>query len=88
MLDLNYAERDYSSMTMAQAVAAVIRDAKVMGTVTMPLRTTGYHTCCNLMAATGELIDLGDMIWQDKTAAPEPVFEPEIAVAAEPEPDP
>jgi adenine-specific DNA methylase len=41
--------RNYSEMDMKTTVEAVIRDAKLAGTVTLPLRTEGYHKCSNLL---------------------------------------
>ncbi|MBR0403656.1 MAG: hypothetical protein IJI68_00320 [Eggerthellaceae bacterium] len=41
--------RDYGNMTMKEVIEAVIRDAKIQGTITYPLRTDGYHTCSNLI---------------------------------------
>lgn len=41
-------ERDYAAMTTEEIIKSVIRDAKIQGTVTIPLRRDGYHTCCNL----------------------------------------
>lgn len=40
----NYAEMDDKAM-----VETVITDAKLAGTVTLPLRTEGYHQCSNLL---------------------------------------
>lgn len=40
--------RDYAKMSVQEVVDAVIRDAKIQGTVTMPLRLEGYHTCANV----------------------------------------
>lgn len=42
-------ERDYAAMSVHDLVESVIRDSKIQGTITYPLRTEGYHTCCNLM---------------------------------------
>lgn len=41
--------RDYASMTVEEVIETVIRDAKIAGTVTFPLRTEGYHSCSNLL---------------------------------------
>ena len=41
--------RDYANLSMSDTVETVIRDSKIQGTVTLPLRTEGYHTCCNLL---------------------------------------
>ena len=41
--------RDYGNMSMNDVIEAVIRDSKVQGTITYPLRTEGYHTCSNLL---------------------------------------
>ena len=41
-------ERDYSKMDMQEMVDTIIKDAKQQGTVTMPLRLDGYHTCANV----------------------------------------
>ena len=40
--------RNYGDMEMKELIEAIIRDAKLAGTVTFPLRTEGYHTCSNL----------------------------------------
>ena len=40
--------RDYGNMSMNDVIEAVIRDSKIQGTITYPLRTEGYHTCSNL----------------------------------------
>ena len=42
-------ERNYAEMTNEEIIKSVIRDSKIQGTVTMPLRRDGYHTCCNVM---------------------------------------
>ena len=42
-------ERNYGNMDMKDVIEAVIRDAKLAGTITYPLRTEGYHTCSNLV---------------------------------------
>lgn len=41
--------RNYANMTMNDLIESVIRDSKVQGTITYPLRTEGYHTCSNLL---------------------------------------
>ena len=41
--------RDYASMTVEEVIETVIRDSKIQGTITYPLRTEGYHTCSNLL---------------------------------------
>ena len=41
--------RDYANMSMKDVIEAVIRDSKIQGTITYPLRTEGYHTCSNLL---------------------------------------
>lgn len=41
--------RDYANMTIEEMVKSIIRDSKIQGTVTMPLRRDGYHTCANVM---------------------------------------
>lgn len=45
----NKTERDYANMTVAEIVDTVIKDSKAQGTVTMPLRLEGYHSCSNVM---------------------------------------
>ena len=40
--------RDYGNMSLNDVIESVIRDAKMGGTITYPLRTEGYHTCSNL----------------------------------------
>lgn len=42
-------ERNYGTMSMSEVIETVIRDSKVQGTITYPLRTEGYHTCSNLL---------------------------------------
>lgn len=42
-------KRDYASMDLKDVIEAVIRDSKLQGTITYPLRTEGYHTCSNLI---------------------------------------
>ena len=42
-------ERNYGNMDMKDVVESIIRDAKLAGTITYPLRTEGYHTCSNLL---------------------------------------
>lgn len=41
--------RDYANMSMSDVIESVIRDSKLQGTITYPLRTEGYHTCSNLL---------------------------------------
>ena len=41
-------ERDYGKMNMQEFVDVIIADCKKQGTVTMPLRLDGYHTCANV----------------------------------------
>ena len=41
--------RDYGNMTMNDVIESVIRDAKMAGSITYPLRTEGYHQCSNLL---------------------------------------
>ena len=42
-------ERNYGEMSMKDLIETIIRDSKVQGTITYPLRTEGYHTCSNLL---------------------------------------
>ena len=41
--------RDYGNMSMNDVIESIIRDSKLQGTITYPLRTEGYHTCSNLL---------------------------------------
>ena len=41
--------RDYGNMSMKDLVESIIRDAMIAGSITYPLRTSGYHTCCNVV---------------------------------------
>ena len=41
--------RDYGNMEMKDLIETIIRDSKIQGTITYPLRTTGYHTSSNLV---------------------------------------
>ena len=41
--------RDYANMSMNDVIESVIRDSKIQGTITYPLRTEGYHKCSNLL---------------------------------------
>ena len=41
--------RNYGEMSMNDVIEAIIRDSKLQGTITYPLRTEGYHTCSNLL---------------------------------------
>ena len=40
--------RDYGNMTLNELIETIIRDAKLAGTITYPLRTEGYHQASNL----------------------------------------
>ncbi len=42
-------ERNYGEMSMKDLIESIIRDSKIQGTITYPLRTEGYHTCSNLL---------------------------------------
>ena len=42
-------ERNYGEMSMKDLIETIIRDSKIQGTITYPLRTEGYHTCSNLL---------------------------------------
>ena len=42
-------ERNYANMDIKELIETVIRDGKLGGTITYPLRTEGYHTCSNLI---------------------------------------
>jgi len=41
--------RNYGEMSMNDVIETIIRDSKLQGTITYPLRTEGYHTCSNLL---------------------------------------
>ena len=41
--------RDYGNMTLNELIETIIRDAKLAGTITYPLRTEGYHQASNLI---------------------------------------
>jgi hypothetical protein len=41
--------RDYGNMTLNELIETVIRDSKMAGTITYPLRTEGYHQASNLL---------------------------------------
>ena len=41
--------RNYGNMSMNDVIEAVIRDSKIQGTITYPLRTEGYHKSSNLL---------------------------------------
>ena len=41
--------RDYASMELKDLIETIIRDSKLQGTITYPLRTEGYHQCSNLL---------------------------------------
>lgn len=43
------AKRNYADMSVEEVIKTVIRDGKMQGTVTIPLRRDGYHSCCNVM---------------------------------------
>ena len=45
----NHVSRDYASMDIKTLIETIIRDSKMQGTVTIPFRTEGYHTCSNVM---------------------------------------
>lgn len=42
-------ERNYGNMEMKEVIELIIRDAKLAGSITYPLRTEGYHQCSNLI---------------------------------------
>ena len=42
-------KRDYVGMDLKDLIETIIRDSKLQGTITYPLRTEGYHTCSNLL---------------------------------------
>jgi len=42
-------ERDYGNMSMNEVIETIIRDSKIQGTITYPLRTEGYHKASNLL---------------------------------------
>ena len=42
-------KRDYATMELKDLIETVIRDSKLQGTITYPLRTEGYHKCSNLL---------------------------------------
>ena len=42
-------ESDYCNMTMNELIETIIRDSKIQGTITYPLRTEGYHKSSNLL---------------------------------------
>ena len=42
-------ERNYAEMDLKDVIETVIRDSKLQGTITYPLRTEGYHKCSNLL---------------------------------------
>lgn len=42
-------QRNYAEMDLKELIETVIRDSKLQGTITYPLRTEGYHTCSNLL---------------------------------------
>ena len=41
--------RDYGNMTLNDLIETIIRDSKIQGTITYPLRTEGYHQASNLL---------------------------------------
>ena len=41
--------RDYGNMTLNELIETLIRDSKLAGTITYPLRTEGYHQASNLI---------------------------------------
>ncbi|MBQ9004311.1 MAG: hypothetical protein IJ087_20925 [Eggerthellaceae bacterium] len=41
--------RDYAKMELKELIESIIRDSKLQGTITYPLRTEGYHKCSNLL---------------------------------------
>ena len=41
--------RDYGNMTLNELIETIIRDSKLAGTITYPLRTEGYHQASNLL---------------------------------------
>ena len=41
--------RNYVNMELKDVIESIIRDSKLQGTITYPLRTEGYHTCSNLL---------------------------------------
>lgn len=41
--------RNYVNMELKDLIESIIRDSKLQGTITYPLRTEGYHTCSNLL---------------------------------------
>ena len=41
--------RDYGNMTLNELIEMIIRDSKLAGTITYPLRTEGYHQASNLI---------------------------------------
>ena len=41
--------RDYANMTVKDLIETIIRDSKIAGTITYPLRTEGYHKSSNLL---------------------------------------
>jgi len=41
--------RDYGNMTLNELIETIIRDSKLAGTITYPLRTEGYHQASNLI---------------------------------------
>ncbi|MBQ6391441.1 MAG: hypothetical protein IJH88_07440 [Eggerthellaceae bacterium] len=41
--------RDYGNMTLNELIETIIRDAKLAGTITYPLRIEGYHQASNLI---------------------------------------
>ena len=41
--------RDYGNMSLNDLIETIIRDSKIQGTITYPLRTEGYHKASNLL---------------------------------------
>ena len=41
--------RKYGELSMNDLIETIIRDSKIAGTITYPLRTEGYHKCSNLL---------------------------------------
>ena len=41
--------REYGNMSLNDLIETIIRDSKIAGTITYPLRTEGYHKASNLL---------------------------------------
>lgn len=41
--------RDYGNMEMKDVIESIVRDAKLAGSLSYPLRTEGYHKSSNLV---------------------------------------